>query len=219
MKSEKQLMKSAKESIIQADEEKAMEIIDSAIDNRMDLIELLRKGFAAGNSYVADSFERGEISLPELLYSSEVMKIVTERIMSSVNEIDEKKGTILVATVEGDAHDIGKNIVVSTLRAAGYQVIDLGREVPVEQIVAMAEKHAVDIIGTSALLTTTLTEQKKLEVMLRDLGIRNKYITMVGGAPCTPRWAKRIGADVYSEDAVEAVKKVNEIMKGKKYSR
>ena len=85
-------------------------------------------------------------------------------------------------------------------------MIDLGREVPVNQIIETAEKYGVDIIATSALLTTTLTEQKKLEIMLRDLGLRDKYTTMVGGAPCTPRWTKRIGADIYSEDAIEAVK-------------
>lgn len=200
------LMLAAKVSILQADEDKAMEVIDEAIAHGIDLSELLRSGFGAGNTEVGNTFEKGTISLPELLYSSEVMKSVTERVMSLLEGVEENEGKILIATVEGDTHDIGKNIVASTLRASGFEVIDLGREVPVNQIIETAEKYGVDIIATSALLTTTLTEQKKLEIMLRDLGLRDKYTTMVGGAPCTPRWTKRIGADVYSEDAIEAVK-------------
>lgn len=204
------LMLAAKVSIIQADENKAMEVIDEAISHGMDLSELLRSGFGTGNTEVGNSFERGRISLPELLYSSEVMKDVTERVMSLLEGSVENEGKILIATVEGDTHDIGKNIVASTLRAAGFEVIDLGREVPVNHIIETAEKYGVDIIGTSALLTTTLMEQKKLETMLRDLGLREKYTTMVGGAPCTPRWKNRIGADIYSEDAIEAAKLAKE---------
>lgn len=210
-----QLKKAAKEAICQADEESAMRIIDEAITLGLDMLELLREGFGAGNTEIGESFEKGKISLPELIYSSEVMKSVTERVMDSIEGNPEKKGKILIATVEGDAHDIGKNIVTSTMRASGFEVIDLGRDVPVEEIIKMAEENKVDIIGTSALLTTTLEGQKKLENMLRNLGLRDKYKTMVGGAPCTPRWAKRIGADVYSEDAIDAVKKAAELLGNK----
>lgn len=215
MTAKEDMLRAAKEAICQADEDSAMEIIDESLSHGYDLLELLRDGFVAGNAAVGDSFEKGELSLPELIYSTEVMKSVTERIMSSLEGYSEKKGRILIATVEGDAHDIGKNIVTSTLRASGFEVIDLGRDVPVEDIIKMAEKYDVDIIGTSALLTTTLEGQKKLEIMLRKLGLRDKYMTMVGGAPCTPRWAKRIGADVYSEDAIDAVKKATELLENK----
>ncbi|HOA42461.1 MAG TPA: cobalamin-dependent protein [Bacillota bacterium] len=210
------LMLAAKVSIIQADEKKAMEVIDEAIAHGLDLAELLRSGFGKGNTEVGNSFERGRISLPELLYSSEVMRDVTERVMSFLEGAVDNNGKILIATVEGDIHDIGKNIVASTLRAAGFQVIDLGREVPVNQIIETAEKYDVDIIATSALLTTTLVEQRKLEIMLRDLGLRGKYTTMIGGAPCTPRWKNRIGADIYSEDAIEAVKSAKKAMEEKR---
>ena len=210
------LMLAAKVSIIQADEKKAMEVIDEAIAHGLDLAELLRSGFDKGNTEVGNSFERGRISLPELLYSSEVMRDVTERVMSLLEGSVEDNGKILIATVEGDTHDIGKSIVASTLRAAGFQVIDLGREVPVTHIIETAEKYGVDIIATSALLTTTQLEQKKLEIMLKDLGLRDKYITMVGGAPCTPRWKNRIGADIYSEDAIEAVKSAKKAMEEKR---
>ncbi|HVI41824.1 MAG TPA: cobalamin-dependent protein, partial [Anaerovoracaceae bacterium] len=113
----------------------------------------------------------------------------------------------------GDVHEIGKGMVVSTMKSYGIDVIDIGREVPVETIIEKAEEYQVDIIATSALLTSTLKEQRKLEETLRKMGIRDKYKTMVGGAPCTLRWAKRIGADVYSEDAVEAAKKALLLLK------
>ena len=212
MDPKERLMLAAKISIMQADEDKAMEIIDEAVSLGMDLSELLRSGFGAGNTEVGNYFEQGVLTLPELIYSSEVMKDVTERVMGLSKDNTVNLGKVIIATVEGDIHDIGKNIVVSTLRSSGFEVIDLGREVPVSKIIEKAEEEEADIIGTSALLTSTLAEQKKLETMLRDLGLRDKFTTMVGGAPCTPRWTKRIGADIYSEDAIDAVRRAKEVM-------
>lgn len=149
------------------------------------------------------------------------MKSVTNTILEYLNEegeggpVLEKKGTVILATVAGDVHDIGKGIVASTLRTAGFEVIDLGCEVPVEDIVEAAKKYNADIIGTSALLTSTMSEQKKLEKLLVERGEKDSFITMVGGAPCTPRWAKKIGASGYSEDAVDAVRVAMELIKEK----
>ena len=165
------------------------------------------------------------LSLPELIYAAEVMKSATGAILEYLNRdgeessVREKKGTVILAAVAGDVHDIGKSIVASTLRTAGFDVIDLGCEVPVEVILEEAKKHNADIIGTSALLTSTMSEQKKLEKLLQERGERDNFITMVGGAPCTPRWAKRIGADGYSEDAIEAVKVALELIEKKNKSK
>ena len=126
------------------------------------------------------------------------------------------RGTVVLATVAGDVHDIGKGIVASTLKSAGFEVIDLGCEVPVEKIVEEARRYNADIIGTSALLTSTMTEQKKLEKLLAESGLKSSFVTMVGGAPCTPRWAKKIGADGYSEDAIDAVKVAIALIEEKK---
>lgn len=125
------------------------------------------------------------------------------------------KGKVLIATVAGDIHDIGKSIVASTMRGCGIEVIDLGREVSVEEIIRQAEKHQVDIIATSALLTSTLKEQRKPEQALDDAGLKGVYKTMVGGAPCTMRWARRIGATAYSEDVIDACEKALALLKQK----
>ena len=170
-----------------------------------------------GNLGMCSLEDGGYLNIRE---EAEVMKNATNRIleylMDEGREVDLSKGKILLATVEGDVHDIGKSIVASTLKKAGFDVIDLGCEVPVEVILEEAKKHQVDIIGTSALLTSTLTEQKKLEKLLSDTGEKENFITMVGGAPCTARWAKKINADGYSEDAIEAVEVAAELISGKK---
>lgn len=215
MKNREELWEAAARAIVDADEKQAVVLLDEARQAGLDPIDLLRFGFGAGNARIADAFEQGELSLPELLYSSEVMKAMTERIMAGLRDTLAPKGRILMATVEGDAHDIGKNIVVSTLRANGFEVIDLGREVPATEIIRKALEHDVDIIGTSALLTTTLQEQRKLELLLREQGLRDRFNTMVGGAPCTLRWTRRIGADSYSEDAIDAVKQATSLMEQK----
>jgi len=208
-----EIIKIAHETIVDADENRAIQVIDDALKEGMDIVEILREGFLEGNKEIGDLFESGKISLPELIFSSEVMKKVIDVVEAlSGAEKSKQRGKILIATVDGDVHDIGKGLVATTLKSYGIDVIDLGCEVPVDTIIEKAEEYNVDIIGTSALLTSTLKEQKKLEDTLRKMGLRNKYKTMVGGAPCTLRWAKRIGADSYSEDAVDAVKKALELL-------
>ena len=216
------LFERARLSIIEEDDEAALEIVEQAEKNGISLMDLLMEGFGEGNREVMDRFDRGEISVAELLYASDTMKCVIDEIFSRLGLNDTPgpvatgKVRVLLATVAGDIHDIGKGLVAAFLRNAGFEVIDLGCEVPVEAIAAAAREFNVDIIGTSALLTSSLKEQKKLEQYLRKIGDRDKYITMVGGAPCTQRWAEKIGADAYSESAGDAVEKALELIKRKK---
>jgi len=142
------------------------------------------------------------------------MQVVTDIINASLTDQDMQiqKGAFLIATVAGDVHDIGKCIVVSLLKANGYIVHDLGRDVATDTIIEEALKLNVDIIGTSALLTTTMTRQKEVEEALKSAGLRDKIKTMVGGAPVTGRWAAKIGADAYAEDAQDAVLKAKELL-------
>ena len=215
--SKSELISGARKTILDADEDQALKIIETALAEEMDILELVQEGFAAGNREIGDLFESGSLSLPELIFSTEVMKKVLEVVESLPGTSRENViGKVLLATVDGDVHDIGKGMVASTMKSYGIEVIDIGREVPVDTIIEKAQEYDVDIIGTSALLTSTLKEQKKLEERLRELGIRDRFKTMVGGAPCTLRWANRIGADVYSEDAVEAAKKALELLGNKK---
>jgi len=202
------IIKDAREAIVKSDAKKAVAVAKQALAEGIDPVEVLTNGFSIGIKTVGELFGRGEVFLPELILASQVMKEASSILEEALQGKDlKKKGKMLIATVEGDVHDIGKGIVVSLVKGQGIDVIDLGREVPVPIIIEKAVEYNVDIIGTSALLTTTIVEQKKLEEQLRKHGLRERFKTMVGGAPCTQRWADRIGADAYGEDAAEAVSK------------
>ncbi|CEO88976.1 Trimethylamine corrinoid protein 1 [Syntrophaceticus schinkii] len=203
-----EVLVSAVDSILNCDEKAALEVAEEAIAEGFDPVDILAEGFSVGIRQVGDLFGRGEVFLPQLILSAEIMKKVGE-VFDAVISRDsaEKKGKMVIATVEGDVHDIGKGIVISLLRTQGIEVIDLGRDVPTNKIIETAVDVEADIIGTSALLSTTLEGQKKLEDELRKKGLRERFKTMVGGAPCTQRWADKIGADAFGEDAAEAVTK------------
>lgn len=200
-----ELMKKAFDAIVEADEDMANEVLDTGAGMGVTAVELLQEGFSKGMNELGEQFGRGEIFLPELIFATEVMGVVTERVDGELAAKGESqgKGKMVMATVEGDVHDIGKGICVSMLKSCGFDVYDLGREVPADALIAKAIEVDADIIGTSALLTTTMTVQQELEEKLKDQGIRDKYMTMVGGSPVTQRWADKIGATAYAEDASE----------------
>ena len=210
---DKALLEEAMNSIIRLDAQKAADIAKKALDEGLDPIELLAEGFTPGISEVGDRFGRGEMFLPELILAANIMQEANDILKKGMKETAiYKKGIIIIGTVEGDVHDIGKGIVVSLLQANGFKVYDLGRDVKTETFIKKAIELSADIIGTSALLTNTMQAQKNLEEELKKAGIRNKVKTIVGGAPVTKRWAEKIGADAYAEDAQDGVKKVKELM-------
>jgi len=205
----------ARQVLIQADGERVLTLARDALNRGADPLELMSQAFIPGINAVGDLFGRGQLFLPELIKSANVMKAVTDFINNSIGGKTgqlKRKGTILIATVKGDVHDIGKCIVVSLLQANGFTVHDLGRDVDTDKIIAEAVRVEADIIGTSALLTTTMPRQKDLEEALKSAGLRNRFKTIVGGAPVTPRWAARIGADAYAEDAQDGVIKAEQLM-------
>jgi trimethylamine corrinoid protein len=208
------IIKEAKQTIIDHNKERAIQLTDQVIAGGHEGMELLTRAFIPGISEVGDLFGRGQLFLPELVRSADVMQVVTDIINASLSDQDMQiqKGIFLIATVAGDVHDIGKCIVVSLLKANGYIVHDLGRDVATDTIIEEAVKLNVDIIGTSALLTTTMTRQREVEAALKSAGLRDKFKTMVGGAPVTGRWAAKIGADAYAEDAQDAVSKAKELL-------
>lgn len=207
------LYKEAIDAIKGQDKDKAVEVAKKAIDSGKDPMEIMNHGFIVGITEVGDHFSRGTMFLPELVMSAEAMLAATEVIMAKLPAGSGQNLNIVAATVQGDMHDLGKGIAVAMFRANGYTVHDIGRDVPVETIIDYAEKNKIDIIATSALLTTTMVEQRKLEDALRAANLRDKYKTLVAGGPVTARWAKRIGADIYAEDANDGVVQVRNLNK------
>ncbi len=209
-----EIFERAKETIIKGDADTAAELARQGLDKGIAGIDLINKGFIPGINKVGDLFGDGQLFLPELILSATAMQGVIKIINASLEKEGKKqeRGKVVIGTVEGDLHDIGKTIVVSLLKANGFEVKDLGRDVSVDRFIEEAEAFGANVIGTSALLTTTMTVQKVLEEQLKELGLKGKYKTIVGGAPVTQRWADRIGADAYAVDAGDGVRKIKELL-------
>lgn len=208
-----EIFETAIEAIVKADADLAVEMAKKGLAEGIDPIELLDKGFVPGINKVGDMFDVGTLFVPNLILSANAMQKAAD-IVNAAIPVDERKsqGRFVIGTVEGDVHDIGKTIVVSLLKASGFEVRDLGRDVAPERFIEEAEDFKADIIGSSSLLTTTMPVQQTLEEELRKAGLRDKYKTMVGGAPVTKRWAKKIGADAFAENAVSAVRIAKELI-------
>ena len=211
--SEKTLEEAAK-AITDGDAAKAAELAKRGLDEGIEPLRLLDQGFVPGINEVGELFSKGKLFIPMLIRSATAMEKATEIINASIPKEEEiVQGKVVLGTVQGDVHDIGKTIVVALFKANGFDVLDLGRDVPNDKIIEEAEKFGADIIGTSTLLTTTMVLQKELEEELKSAGLREKYKTIIGGAPVTQRWADRIGADAYAHDASDGVKKLKELLK------
>lgn len=212
---EQAIIETANQCLIKGDKEAALALAKESIDAGNDPVEMMTEAFIPAINNIGDMFARGQVFLPELIVSADAMEAVTELVneIVSANAIDKKsKGKVLMATVKGDVHDIGKCIVTSMLQANDFTVFDIGRDIDTAKIIEEAVKNDVDIIGTSSLLTTTMVYQKELEDKLKAEGLRDRFKTMVGGAPITPRWATRIGADAYAEDAQDGVRKAQALL-------
>jgi trimethylamine corrinoid protein len=207
------IYEAAIETIVTGNATEAIEVAKKGLAEGIDPLELINKGFIPGIKKVGDLFGSGRLFLPELILSAAAMERVTELINVSIpSEQVQTQWRWVIATVEGDVHDIGKTIVVSLLKANGFAVMDLGRDVAVSKLIEEADKFNANIIGTSALLTTTMGVQKQLEEELKRAGLKERFKTMVGGAPVTQRWANKIGADAFAEDAAEAVSKAKALL-------
>ncbi|HOW85458.1 MAG TPA: corrinoid protein [Candidatus Aminicenantes bacterium] len=196
------------EAIIAGDREAARALAEEAAGAGFDLLEVVDKGYLPGLRKVGELWEQGEYFLPELITSAEAMKAAMAVLGPALNRGpagSRRAGRIVIGTVEGDIHDIGKNLVASMLQAGGFEVFDLGADVKLERFVEKAEEVGAGTICLSALLTTTMAAQKRFIGLLRDRGLRGKYKVLVGGAPASRRWAEEIGADGYAENAVAAV--------------
>ncbi|WP_406655641.1 corrinoid protein [Methanolobus sp. ZRKC2] len=202
------------EAIVANDEDAGMEAVEQGLGSGLNPVEMIENGLSAGMLEVGEMFEDGEIFLPQVMMASALMDRLVAEVQKEIpaDEKTESDGKIVLGTVEGDVHDIGKNIVKVLLQANGFEVFDVGRDAPLASFIDKAKEVDADIIASSALMTGTMQFQATLEQMLKDAGLRDKVKTMIGGAPCTDNWAAKIGADVYAENASEAVTKARELM-------
>jgi len=195
-----------RESLIKGDIEKTAELTQAALDTGVKAKEVLDKCLVPGLEEVGRRFQRGEYYFPELLVAGEAMKSAMTILKPKLGTKDGATiGRFVIGTVKSDIHDIGKNIVIMMLEGNGWDVTDLGVDVSSEQFVKAVKEGKVDVLGMSALLTTTITQLPQTIEMLKKEGLRNKVKVMVGGVSVTPEYAKQIGADAYGKDAVEAV--------------
>ncbi len=202
------LFKEMSQSIIDGDDELAAELAKRALAEGVDPLKAINEGFVLGVNHVGEQFSCGEMFLPDLVMAGEAMKAavaVLEPEMARLGTAREMLGTVVIGTVEGDIHDIGKTLVATMLSASGFEVHDMGVDVGIGTFVEKAREVDADIVALSALLTTTMVRQRDVIEALDDVGLRPKVKVMVGGAPVTTNWADEIGADGYSEDAIGAV--------------
>jgi corrinoid protein of di/trimethylamine methyltransferase len=201
------------DALVNHDRDKAEDVAKRAIDAGVSPQDIMSKGFVVGIRRVGEQFDEGEVYLPELMLAASAMEAAMAICNAALPEGEsETRGVVVMGTVEGDVHDIGKAIVCAYLRANGYEVHDLGRDVPVENFVDKAEEVQADVIGASALLTATMRKQADILEELTDRGLRDKYKFIVGGAPCTQEYADSIGADAYAADASDGVKKIEALL-------
>ncbi|MCG6880648.1 MAG: corrinoid protein [Deltaproteobacteria bacterium] len=205
-------MEKAAQYVIDADEEAVVQLAKDYLNDGFDPVEMIEGGLSDGLRVLGDLFDRGEVFLPHLIIASEAMTATVKVLEASLPEKDvgKKLATVVIGTIEGDVHDIGKGIVATMLRVYGFEVIDLGRDVPISTFVEKAKEHNADVVGTSALMTTTQVGQRTLEKALTEAGLRDKLITMVGGAATTEHWASKIGANFWAENAGDTVMKLKE---------
>jgi corrinoid protein of di/trimethylamine methyltransferase len=209
------LYKDMAQCIIEGESEVAIELAKKSIELGLHPLDTITKGFVVGVNYIGDQFGAGEAFLPELVMAGEAMKAavaVLEPELLKLGEAREMMGKVVLATVEGDIHEIGKTLVGTMLSASGFEVTDLGVDQPADKIIGKALEIDAQIIGMSALLTTTMVRQREVIEELDKEGLRPRIKVMVGGAPITRDWATKIKADGYSEDAVGAVKLAKELV-------
>ena len=197
-----------RKSIENYDSDAAVAAAEEAVAAELDLLEAVEKGFAGPIRELGEAFDRMEIFLPELTLGADAMKAgvaVLEKALDEQGAKLKKKAVVVIGTVEGDIHDIGKSVVATLLQANGYEVYDLGVEVPSTRIIDAAESYNADVIAMSALLSTTMLYQRDVIELLKNKGTRDNYYILVGGAPVTQSWAEEIGANGFANDAFEAV--------------
>jgi len=218
---ENEHLEAVMQAVIDGDQEQTVRAVEAALSARLDPLIILREGLTQGADAVGRYFEEGTYFLPQLMMSGNALKAAMDLVLPAIKEThpeggDQNTGVIVMATVQTDVHDIGKNLVSSMLSANGFAVHDLGVDVPIKAIIEEAEKVSADIIGCSALLTTSMPYMRDLIEMLKARNLRERYGVMVGGASVTPEFAESIGADGTAADPMNAVRLAKKLINDKR---
>jgi corrinoid protein of di/trimethylamine methyltransferase len=204
----KELLKRMAQAVIDGDEEEAEALAQQALDKGVNPLDAINKGYTVGMDAVGELFATKEYFLPDLILGGEAMKAalaVLEPALNAKGQQREVLGTVVLGTVKGDIHEIGKSLVGSMLSANGFEVFDLGIDIESSEFVTKVQEHDADILALSALLTTTMLHQREIVELLSEAGLRDRVKVLVGGSPVTQGWADQIGADGFAEDAANAV--------------
>ena len=204
---EEELYIKLEQAVIDGESEDAEAVAKKALEQGLDPLACIDNGLTKGIQRVGELFSSGEYFLPELIMGADAMKVALDVLEPALlsNQHREVVGRVVLGTVEGDLHEIGKTLVGTMLTANGFDVIDIGVDKSVDEFIAAVKENNADIVGASALLTTTMLQQKALIQALEEAGLKDQVKVMVGGAPVTDSYAKEIGADGYAEDAISAV--------------
>ncbi|MGC8785401.1 MAG: corrinoid protein [Armatimonadota bacterium] len=206
-------LKALAQAILEGKRNEAVELTQKLVDAGVTPKQILDEGLIAGMSIAGEKFKNGEYFVPEILVAARAMKASMEILRPLLVATDvQPMGTMVIGTVRGDLHDIGKNLVAMMVEGAGFQVVDLGVDVTADKFIAAAKEHNAQIVGMSALLTTTMTYIPEVIKAFDAEGLRPKVKIIVGGAPVTQEWANQIGADAYAPDAATAVDKCKELL-------
>ena len=216
MRTKEKLLKALSDCVVDMEDEEVNDVAKEYVEAGYPAIDGILEGLVDGMNKAAQLYEEEEYYIPELLICSDAMYNGLEILKPYLeqNDTDEKR-KVVIGVVEGDTHDIGKNLVRIMLEAAGYEMYDLGRDVKLESFVEKAKEVGADVVAMSTLMSTTMPGMGKVVDMLKEAGIRDNVKVIIGGAPLSWAYAKKIGADGYSDNAVEAVRLVEDLLAGK----
>jgi corrinoid protein of di/trimethylamine methyltransferase len=195
--------------------DKARELAEEAIRAGIEPLEAIDLGFKPGMDVVGEGFARGDLFIPDLMMSGEAMKAAIATLEPELMKRKQERkvlGKVVIGTVQGDIHEIGKTLVATMLSANGFEVHDLGVDVSAQQFLEKVREVDADVVGLSALLTTTILNQETVILTLKEAGLRDQVKVIIGGVPASPEWAEEIGADGYAENATEAVEVVKQLV-------
>ncbi len=200
------------DAVVEMDEERTASVAAELVEKGIDAFEAIEQGLSQGMARAGKLYEDEEYFIPELLLCADAMYTGLDVLKPHLKSRGKSKGKIVIGVVEGDTHDIGKNIVKMMLETAGYQLIDLGRDVPPQRFVTVAQTEKAQMIAAATLMSTTMNGMARIISLLTEAGLRDGVKVIIGGGPVSPAFAKKIGADAYAANAIDAIRVAKELI-------